>query len=69
MYGSGRLLGSGEGRISFFRLRALIMKLIRITLLFAAGVYFGLNIEKFGNLESLALALQSLAQKIQELRR
>lgn len=69
LFGSGPLLDSLVGRLHIFRLEALDMKLIRISLFFAAGVYFGLNFDKYGNVESIASALQSVAQKLQELQR
>ena len=45
------------------------MKLMRLALLFSAGVYFGSHVRSMADIESLAQDIKGLVERVQELRK
>ena len=57
------------GIYNFSVWRPLTMKLMRLALFFAAGVYFGSHVRSMADIESLAQDIKGLVERIQELRK
>jgi len=45
------------------------MKLMRLALLFSAGVYFGSHVRSMADIESFAQDIKGLVDRVQELRK
>lgn len=59
---------SFEGLLHFSVRRTLAMKIIRLALFFAAGMYLGVNAENFGDLQSVAETVGDVIERFRGLR-
>ncbi len=66
--GSGALVCL-RGLLQFSGLKgALLMKLMRFALFFAAGTYLGFNAESMGDWETIAQTIRDLVERVRDLR-
>lgn len=66
--GSGALVRL-RGSLQFSGLKgALLMKLMRFALFFAAGTYLGFNAESMGDWETIAQTIRDLVERFRDLR-